>query len=183
MCGWVHSRAGWVHSRCGLGGRAPRAGEAGASLLEVMSFAAALRGMLATARISRSCAGEHRGRGDRHGRVRSRAGRDACMRAHAGARRPAGVCARCVHDVRAHAVCACLCTRAGRRRRTCLARLAFMASVSSGSGSGFATGLAFFAAGLLAALSNSTVVALTWGGGEGERQGWRGGRGAGMTCV
>ena len=84
--------------------------------------------------------------------------------------------------------CACargvrmLCTRAGRRRRTCLARLAFMASVSSGSGSGFATGLAFLAAGLLAtlaALSNSTVVALTSGGGEGERQGWRGGRGDG----
>ena len=182
MCGWVHSRAGWVHSRCGLGGRAPRAGEAGASLLEVMSFAAALRGMLATARISRSCAGGHRGRGDRHGRVRSRAGRDACMCAYAGARRPAWrVCTMCAR-------CACargvrmLCTRAGRRRRTCLARLAFMASVSSGSGSGFATGLAFFAAGLLAAvaaLSNSKVLALTWGGGEGERQGWRGGRGDG----
>ena len=96
MCGWVHSRSGWVHPRCGLGGRAPRTGEAGASLLEVRSLAAALRGALATARISRSCAGEHRG----HGRVRSRAGRDVCMpmRACGRVQGPAGLRA-CVHDV------------------------------------------------------------------------------------
>ena len=50
-----------VRSRCGLLGRAPRAGEAGASLDEAMSFFAALRGALATTRISRSCAVGHRG--------------------------------------------------------------------------------------------------------------------------
>ena len=50
-----------VRSRCGPLGRAPRAGEAGASLDEAMSFFAALRGALATTRISRSCAVGHRG--------------------------------------------------------------------------------------------------------------------------
>ena len=99
MCGWVHSRSGWVHSRCGLGGRAPRTGEAGASLLEVRSLAAALRGALATARISRSCAGEHRGTGASD---RAPAAMCACRCVHAGVcrgppacRRVCTMCARC----------------------------------------------------------------------------------------
>lgn len=44
----------------GLVGRAPRAGEGDASLVEARSFVAALRGALATTRMSRSCACKHR---------------------------------------------------------------------------------------------------------------------------
>ena len=146
-----------VRSRCGLLGRAPRAGEAGASLDEAMSFFAALRGALATTRISRSCAVGHRGTCALGRRWPAAMHACGCMQ---GPPVCARVCMGCAWGV--HAV------HSTGRRRACLDRLSFMWSVSSGAGAGLATGLGFAAGAVdgFAARRCSAVWALilAWGG-------------------